>query len=253
MYPSMRAFSNSGNLQTSLIGVSEKLKNRPLSARTRNVLKSLPQEYRQGHLLQLSTLPEVLILSKSKGKIFFRWSRRTTPQKPQRGEEMSISACTDSNSSGNATITRLKSVREDVESTLVLTQSILNETSSLLASQFRGMTSRELKSRVKLSFETYDTSKDGVLQPHEVKAALAGLGANLSDTQVLVKGNGQRRVCKKGKREGRGRAVQNDGNMISFQQYCEMHGKDMVLRLEDYERIVMNAVQGKPFEVETDA
>eukprot|EP00960_Hanusia_phi_P017535 516123-Hanusia_phi.AAC.7 len=115
---------------------------------------------------------------------------------------LSLYPSTDPQSSGNATITRLKSVREDVESTLVLTQS----SESLGHSK----TSSQLKSRIKLSFETYDTSKDGVLQPHEFKAALAGLGAKLSDTQVLVNSEEKRRR----------------------------------------EEEVMNAIQGKPFEVE---
>ena len=35
---------------------------------------------------------------------------------------------------------------------------------TMLAAQFKGMSERKLKERIKISFDTFGTSKDGVLQ-----------------------------------------------------------------------------------------
>ena len=54
---------------------------------------------------------------------------------------------------------------------------ILGQSSKLIANQFKGMSERRLKERIKISFDTYDTSKDGLLQADEVQKALTGLGS----------------------------------------------------------------------------
>jgi len=72
-------------------------------------------------------------------------------------------------------------------------QTMLASTSKLLANQFRGMSERKLRERIRITFDTYDVSGDGFLQVSEVHDALTGLGQTLTlvEAQEFVRLNVQ--------------------------------------------------------------
>jgi len=59
-------------------------------------------------------------------------------------------------------------------------QNVLASSSKLIAEQFKGMSERKLRERIKITFDTYDVSGDGLLQVDELHGALTGLGQSVS-------------------------------------------------------------------------
>mmetsp|Transcript_21336 Transcript_21336/g.48203 ORF Transcript_21336/g.48203 Transcript_21336/m.48203 type:complete len:587 (-) Transcript_21336:230-1990(-) len=118
----------------------------------------------------------------------------------------------DSSESAEKVLSRLKTMRREVNAELVHTRTILAKSSALLVNQFRGMSESKLKERIKIAFDTYDTSKDGILQPNEVKEALRGLGQTLDDAAV--------------------------------EAFCSEHGTNGEISLSDFESMVRNALAG---------
>jgi Ca2+-binding EF-hand superfamily protein len=86
--------------------------------------------------------------------------------------------------SPNTIIRRAKKAPEASKATMAQVNEILSQSSKLIANQFKGMSERRLKERIKISLDTYDTSKDGLLQADEVQKALTGLGQTLTMEQA---------------------------------------------------------------------
>lgn len=90
----------------------------------------------------------------------------------------------DDSDSPTSILRRAKSASMAAKKQMEEVNKILENSSKMLAAQFKGMSERKLKERIKISFDTFDTSKDGVLQVDEIQKALTGLGQPLTTEQA---------------------------------------------------------------------
>lgn len=75
---------------------------------------------------------------------------------------------------------RAKRTSSACQTTMAQAQEALAASSKLIASQFKGMSESKLRARIKITFDTYDVSGDGLLQVEELHGALTGLGQTVT-------------------------------------------------------------------------
>lgn len=61
---------------------------------------------------------------------------------------------------------------------------VLAASSKLIAAQFKGMSESKMRERIKITFDTYDLSKDGLLQVEELQRAFTSLGQTVTMEEV---------------------------------------------------------------------
>mmetsp|Transcript_20652 Transcript_20652/g.30338 ORF Transcript_20652/g.30338 Transcript_20652/m.30338 type:complete len:474 (-) Transcript_20652:484-1905(-) len=79
---------------------------------------------------------------------------------------------------------KLKMTREAMTADMDACRAVLKNSSSLLQSHFRGLTSRQLSERIYIAFQTYDTSSDGLLQETELYQACVSFGMDVDADEV---------------------------------------------------------------------
>jgi Ca2+-binding EF-hand superfamily protein len=106
----------------------------------------------------------------------------------------------------------MRKTQASIEDTTKTLNQVLQKSGKLLASYFKGLNNKQLSERIRLSFDiydtskvsssshvlhasssaydmsvsfdTYDTSQDGVLQPNELIEALLAFGIDVDDDEV---------------------------------------------------------------------
>lgn len=81
-------------------------------------------------------------------------------------------------------LTHLKKTRETLAQDMAAVSSVLKNSGSLLQRHFRGLTSRQLSARIRITFQTYDRSNDGLLQFGELYEALTNFGMDVDEAEV---------------------------------------------------------------------
>mmetsp|Transcript_44976 Transcript_44976/g.66022 ORF Transcript_44976/g.66022 Transcript_44976/m.66022 type:complete len:385 (-) Transcript_44976:499-1653(-) len=81
-------------------------------------------------------------------------------------------------------LSQLKATRQAMRHDMTAISSVVRGSSGLLQSHFRGLSSRQLSERIAIAFETYDTSRDGLLQVSELLQACLSFGMEVEEDEV---------------------------------------------------------------------